>query len=131
MKPCSSMYYFCIVTEERHKCNQCKRACMCQKLCSLTKSRLRCLVKRFKSTPTLSINLTLLEFTLDAVWDPVDAQDVAILSDHLELFRRITPVSDDLTLSNTNTTNKSEQSPSGKPAHRHQCECTYELNSNP
>lgn len=58
----------------------------------------------------LPIHLTLLEFTLHAVWDPVDAQNVAIVSNHLELLRRITPVSDYLTLLNTGTTNKAEQS---------------------
>lgn len=65
-------------------------------------------------------------FSQDAVWDPVDTQDVAVLGDHLELFCWITPVPDDLTLLITDTTNKSEQSPSGTSAHRNQCECKME-----
>lgn len=67
-------------------------------------------------------NLTLMEFSQDAVWDPVDTQDVAVLSDHLKLFCWIAPVPDDLTLLNADATNKSHRSPRGTSAHRHQCE---------
>lgn len=58
----------------------------------------------FKSlgTPTQTFTLSILVF--DAMWDTVDAQDVSVLGDHFKFFSWVAPVSDDLTLQETNTT---------------------------
>lgn len=56
----------------------------------------------FKSsgTPTQTFTLSIIVF--NPVWDSVDAQDVPIFSDHFEFFSWVAPVSDDLTLQETN-----------------------------
>lgn len=56
----------------------------------------------FKSfaTPAQTFILSILIF--DPMWDSVDAQDVLILSDHFKFFSWVAPVSDDLTLQETN-----------------------------
>ncbi len=64
----------------------------------------------FKSfgTPAQTFTLSILVF--DPMWDSVDAQNVLILSDHFKFFSWVAPMSDDLTLQETNTTVSNGQS---------------------
>lgn len=48
-------------------------------------------------------NFTLSILVFEPLWDSVDAQYVPILGDHFKFFSWVAPVSDDLTLQETNT----------------------------